>query len=84
MPLSKGKNKTRMQGRRDVQPKIDVVQPKDEAPIPHIVEVLADSIKREGLREICQSFKNKELLKEVRYGVEGITLDKVAELLTAF
>ncbi len=51
---------------------------------PHIVEVLADPIKREQLRRVCQAFKNKELLKEVRYGISGVTMDKVAELLTAF
>lgn len=51
---------------------------------PPILEALADPAKRDKLRKICSSLSDRNLLPEVRYGIEGPTMDRVAEILTAF
>ena len=51
---------------------------------PALLYALADIKKRAKLRSICQSLHNHRVLQEVRYGVNGPTLDIVAEFLTAF
>ena len=60
------------------------VTPDSVTQYPAIILALSDIKKRAKLRAICQQLHNKGLLKEVRYGVRGPTMDIVAELLTAF
>jgi len=48
---------------------------------PAIVHALANPGQRAALRAICQSLGSKGLLKEVRYGVSGPTMDVVAEMV---
>ncbi len=49
-----------------------------------ILYALGDIKKRAKLRCICQNLSNHGVLKDVRYGVSGPTMDVVAELLEAF
>lgn len=49
-----------------------------------IVTTLGDIKKRAKLRQICQELQNHNVMKEVRYGVSGPTMDIVSELLEAF
>ncbi len=51
---------------------------------PPLLVALADIKKRAKLRAICESLNEHHLLPDVRYGVSGVTLDVIAELLTAF
>lgn len=46
-----------------------------------LVESLVDPKRRKKLTNICQSLDNRHLLKEVRYGVLGPTMDIVTEML---
>ncbi len=70
---------------------LDPVRPTDSVrPVldpekyPHIVHVLADPKKRDALRKKCESLNSRSLFKEVRFGVNGPTMEQVAEYLTAF
>ena len=56
----------------------------DVTQYPPLLEALADIKKRAKLRVICQSLNEHHLMAEVRYGVSGVTMDVVSELLTAF
>ena len=49
---------------------------------PALLYTLADVKRRAGLRAICQSLGEHHVLKDVRYGVSGPTMDVVAEVLT--
>ena len=65
---------------------LDPVRP-DVRPIddyPPIVHYLADDVKRENLRRISDSLSNHNVSELVRFGVFGITFDKIGEILTAF
>jgi len=50
---------------------------------PAVLYALADIEKRAKLRAICQSLSNRGLLRNVRYGYLGPTMDIVSEYLTA-
>ena len=65
----------------DVTP-IKDIKPTDD--YPPIVHYLADDVKRENLRRISDSLSNHNVSELVRFGVFGITFDKVGEILTAF
>jgi len=60
------------------------VSPESVTQYPAILYALADPEKRIKLEKICQSLKDHHVLKEVRYGVAGPSMDTVAEFLTAF
>ena len=80
MPLSKKKNKERMNQQR-VQPKQGVVQPK----VHPIMEALANPEKRKKLEAICASLKAFNQLENVSYGIpRPIPMSRVSELLEAF
>ena len=49
-----------------------------------ILTALGDKEKRSKIRLICKSLDEHNVTPEVRYGVNGPTMDKVSELLEAF
>lgn len=53
----------------------------------HLIPILAalgDKEKRSKIRLICKSLDEHNVTSEVRYGINGPTMDKVSELLEAF
>lgn len=48
---------------------------------PAIIRAIADPVKRVKLEKIHQSLKAHNVLREVRYGIDGPTFDVVGELL---
>ena len=81
MPLSKEKDRERKRisnlSKGEFQPNSNLER------YPAILEALVDPEKRVKLEKIYLSLKkqNPDLLKEVRYGVNGPTFDVVGELL---
>ena len=65
----------------DVTP-IKDVKPSDDYPV--IIHWLADKDKRAKLLAISNSLANRNCSERVRFGVYGMTFDRVGELLTAF
>ena len=49
-----------------------------------ILTTLGDKEKRAKIRAICKSSDEHNVTAEVRYGINGPTMDKVSELLEAF
>ena len=74
---------------KNVRPDVlDPVRPiKDIKPTddyPPIIHWLADKDKRSKLLAISNSLANRNCSEHVRFGVYGMTFDRVGELLTAF
>ena len=61
---------------------ITSVKPSDDYPA--IIHWLADKDKRSKLLAISNSLANRNCSEHVRFGVYGMTFDRVGELLTAF
>jgi hypothetical protein len=61
---------------------ITSVKPSDDYPV--IIHWLADKDKRAKLQAISNSLANRNCSEHVRFGVYGMTFDRVGELLTAF
>ena len=61
---------------------ITSVKPSDDYPV--IIHWLADKDKRAKLLAISNSLANRNCSEHVRFGVYGMTFDRVGELLTAF
>ncbi len=61
---------------------ITSVKPSDDYPV--IIHWLADKDKRAKLLAISNSLANRNVSEHVRFGVYGMTFDRVGELLTAF
>ena len=58
------------------------IKPTDDYPA--IIHWLADKDKRSKLLAISNSLANRNCSEHVRFGVYGMTFDRVGELLTAF
>ena len=93
-------NRLRMQKVRQGNTKVtqnnDVVLPEKENAVlpitsvkqsddyPVIIHWLADKDKRAKLQAISNSLANRNCSEHVRFGIYGMTFDRVGELLTAF
>ncbi len=86
--LQREKTKERVQRYRNRQKSVtkgsvtpESVTSGESVTYPAIVHALVDPVKREKLTRICQSLKDFNQLENVMYGISGMDMGEVAELI---